>query len=219
MCALEVSISRRPISGPYKTAAPALTFPISCRDGGVRADVGGACAWVSRVGARFTQSWPRSFVRENRGPTGDLLPIFYLGAPTTASRQRRRYEKSPHGTRSGSVGALPPSLPRGGHICVPTRGRGRGKVSRQPAASAARPVGDFRCVSRDTHVTSRKGVLGLFKAIQKNRPFVAKSRPFPALAPQTQKRPVERHGPHTLTTKTALFCGKVGVWGPRDTRA
>nr|DAX69333.1 MAG TPA: hypothetical protein [Caudoviricetes sp.] len=28
-----------------------------------------------------------------------------------------------------------------------------------------------------------------------------------------------RHGPHTLTTKTALFCGKLRVWGPRDTLA
>lgn len=78
---------------------------------------------------------------------------------------------------------------------------------------------DFRCVSRDTRTTSRNGVLGPFKASQKTRLFGGKLRPFPALAPQTQKHPVQRHGPHTLTTKTALFCGKVGVWGPRDTLA
>ena len=37
----------------------------------------------------------------------DRLPQFYPWPPTTASRPCRRYEKPPHGTRSGSVGILP----------------------------------------------------------------------------------------------------------------
>lgn len=134
----------------------------------------------------LTSIWPRSFVRENRGLTGGLSPLSYLGAPTSAS---------PHTAPA------------------------RGNVSRQPPASAAPRERCFRCVSRDTRPTSRKGVLGLFKASQKNRLYGVKSAPFPVLTPQTRKHPVQRLGPHTLRTKTTLFCGKLRVWGPRDTRA
>ena len=95
-------------------------------------------------------------MRENRGPTGGLSPLFYLGSPTFAS---------PHDART------------------------RGKVSRQQSASAGPRERDFRRVSRDTRTTSRKGVLSPFKASQKNRLFGGKSRPFPALAPQTLKHP------------------------------
>ena len=119
----------------------------------------------------------------------DRLPQFYLDAPTSASRPGRRYEKSPHGTRSGSVGILPLAYLAAGTSTSPHGGRARGEVSRQPAASAVRPTGDFRCVSRDTRTTSRNGVLRLFKARQKNRPFGVKSRHFPTLTPQTPKRP------------------------------
>ena len=64
-----------------------MTFPIISRGGGVCACEASAGGRVSRVGARFTQVWPRSFVRENRGRAGDLLPLFYLGEPTSAYRK------------------------------------------------------------------------------------------------------------------------------------
>lgn len=114
--------------------------------------------------------WPRSFVRENRGPTGDLLPLSYLGASTSAS---------------------------------PCDARARGKVSRQPTASAGACEPVFRCVSRDTRATSRKGVLRLFKAGQKNRLFGGKTRHFPTLAPQTLKYRAGGSISPTYTTKTA----------------
>nr|DAP25585.1 MAG TPA: hypothetical protein [Caudoviricetes sp.] len=58
-------------------------------------------------------------------------------------------------------------------------------------------------MSRDTRPTSRKGVLGLFKASQKSRLFGGKSGPFPALTPQTRKRPAGGSIPPISTTKTA----------------
>ena len=139
-----------------------------------------------RPGGAGDMRRPRSFVRETRGLTGDLLPLFYLGSPTFAS------------TRAARAGR---------------------NVSRQPAANAAPHDHDFRCVSRDTRATSRKGVLSPFKARQKNRLFGGKSVPFPALTPQTQKYRAGGSIPPISTTKTARFCGKLRVRFQRDTRA
>nr|DAO15701.1 MAG TPA: hypothetical protein [Caudoviricetes sp.] len=58
-------------------------------------------------------------------------------------------------------------------------------------------------MSRDTRATSRKGVLGPFKASQKSRLFGGKSTPLPARAPQTPKHPAGGSIPPISTTKTA----------------
>lgn len=70
---------------------------------------------------------------------------------------------------------------------------------------------DFRCVSRDTRTTSRNGVLGPFKAGQKNRLFIAKSRPFPALTPQTPKHHAEGSIPAAIERVAGCAGGPLGV--------
>ena len=119
----------------------------------------------------------------NRGPTGDLLPLSYLGAPTSASgkREPRSSPKGPRDWLAQFYTQPPTPASRHPHTvrrCQDNSPRARG-----------RPVGDFRCVSRDTRATSRKGVLDPFKAGQKTRLFGGKSRPFPALTPHTPKHP------------------------------
>ena len=53
----------------------------------------------------LTTVWPRSFVHENRGQTGDLLPLSYLGAHTSTSphgalREARCKDNQPRAQRS-----------------------------------------------------------------------------------------------------------------------
>ena len=86
-----------------KTAAPALTFPIICRGGGVCACEASAGGRVSRVGARFTQERTAQLPEVS----SDRLPRFYPWPPTSASRACRRYEKSPHGTMRKCGDLLP----------------------------------------------------------------------------------------------------------------
>ena len=75
MCALGVSISRRPTSGPYRTAAPGLTVPIKTKGGGVCACEASAGGRVSRVGARFTQ------VRTAQLPEGAARSVKWILPP------------------------------------------------------------------------------------------------------------------------------------------
>nr|DAX61985.1 MAG TPA: hypothetical protein [Caudoviricetes sp.] len=63
-----------------------------------------------------------------------------------------------HENRGLTGGLSPLSYLRAPTSTSPQGGRALGEVSRQTPVSAARPTGDFRCVSRDTRVTSRKGV-------------------------------------------------------------
>lgn len=60
---------------------------------------------------------PKREPRNSPKGSRDRLTQFYLGAPTTASRPCRRYEKPPHGT-SRKCGDTATSLPRGVHTCV-----------------------------------------------------------------------------------------------------
>ena len=102
---------------------------------------------------------------------------------------------SPHGTMEGSARIwCPYSTSTRPHLRTgkpPTSASRRPPSARRcqdnwPRAQGC-PLGDFRCVSRDTRTTSRNGVLDQFKASQKNRLFSGKSRHFPTLTPQTRK--------------------------------
>ena len=69
---------------------------------------------------------PKREPRNSPKGSRDRLPQFYQWPPTSASRACRRYKKSPHGTRSGSVGILPLSYlgaptPASPHGCAPAR--------------------------------------------------------------------------------------------------
>lgn len=198
-----------------KAAAPAMTFPINSRGGGV-------CACEASAGGRASRFGKAVYPRENRATPRRGRAIGYRNSTTGRPHLRpgRAVDtRSPHTEPRGSVGILPPAYLAACASASPRGRRARGKVSRQPTASAAPRERVFRCVSRDTPPTSHKGKSRPFKTIQKNRLSGGKSAPFPTLTPQTQKHPVQRHGPHTLRIKTALFCGKLGVWGPRDTLA
>lgn len=69
-----------------KPPPPALTFPISCRGGGVCACEASAGGRVSHLGKAVYPRCPRTERVEGR-KCGDLVPLFYLGAPASAYRK------------------------------------------------------------------------------------------------------------------------------------
>lgn len=126
MCALGASVTRRPTSGPYKAAAPALTFPISCRGGGVCACEASAGGRASRVGARFAQDVP---ARNCGRKCADLVLLFYLGAGTSAYRKAAPSRERP--CRRLGAGSAHGS---------PRMGRGRAAMNRAtPKRSGVTP--------------------------------------------------------------------------------
>lgn len=177
---------------PYSTSArPHLRTgkPPPCRERPGHSTGAGSAHWSPRMG-RGRADEPRysSTVRGSpRVGPGPAVP---------------NLDREPHNSPKGPRDRLPPF-----YHYPPTPASRRPPHARRckdghPRAQG-RPVGDFRRVSRDTRATSRNDVLDPFKASQKYRLFGGKSRPFPALTPQTQKHPAGGSIPPISTTKTA----------------